>query len=104
MLTYFFLVGGGGGGNGGQNFSHIAMKFSKNTCIKTNKLKMAKLLIFCKVLSFIKQFEFALTALYTLGDFKVGISVSVYCSKCTLNTGVNTNFEIAHCIHSLVCL
>jgi hypothetical protein len=30
----------------------------------------------------------------TMGDFKVG--VSVYCTKCTLNTGVNTNFEITH--------
>jgi hypothetical protein len=29
----------------------------------------------------------------TMGDFKVG----VYCTKCTLNTGVNTNFEITHC-------
>jgi hypothetical protein len=33
----------------------------------------------------------------TLGDFKVGVSVGVYCTKCTLNTGVNTNFEITHC-------
>jgi hypothetical protein len=33
---------------------------------------------------------------HTLGDFKVGVSVGVYCTKCTLNTGVNTNFEIAH--------
>jgi hypothetical protein len=32
----------------------------------------------------------------TMGDFKVGFSVSVYCTKCTLNTGVNTNFEITH--------
>jgi hypothetical protein len=32
----------------------------------------------------------------TLGDFKVGVSVGVYCTKCTLNTGVNTNFEITH--------
>jgi hypothetical protein len=30
----------------------------------------------------------------TMGDFKVGVSVGVYCTKCTLNTGVNTNFEI----------
>jgi hypothetical protein len=28
---------------------------------------------------------------HTLGDFKVGVSVGVYCTKCTLNTGVNTN-------------
>jgi hypothetical protein len=33
----------------------------------------------------------------TMGDFKVGVSVGVYCTKCTLNTGVNTNFEITHC-------
>jgi hypothetical protein len=33
-----------------------------------------------------------------LGDFKVGVSVGVYCTKCTLNTGVNTNFEITQCI------
>jgi hypothetical protein len=32
-----------------------------------------------------------------MGDFKVGVSVGVYCTKCTLNTGVNTNFEITHC-------
>jgi hypothetical protein len=31
-----------------------------------------------------------------MGDFKVGVSVGVYCAKCTLNTGVNTNFEITH--------
>jgi hypothetical protein len=30
----------------------------------------------------------------TVGDFKVGVSVGVWCTKCTLNTGVNTNFEI----------
>jgi hypothetical protein len=35
----------------------------------------------------------------TMGDFKVGFSIGVYCTKCTLNTGVNTNFEIAHCIY-----
>jgi hypothetical protein len=33
----------------------------------------------------------------TMGDFKVGVSVGVYCTKCTLNTGVNTNFEITQC-------
>jgi hypothetical protein len=33
------------------------------------------------------------------GDFKVGVSVGVYCTKCTLNTGVNTNFEITHCLN-----
>jgi hypothetical protein len=32
-----------------------------------------------------------------MGDFKVGVSVGVYCTKCTLNTGVNTNFEITQC-------
>jgi hypothetical protein len=31
-----------------------------------------------------------------VGDFKVGVSVGDYCTKCTLNTGVNTNFEITH--------
>jgi hypothetical protein len=31
-----------------------------------------------------------------MGDFKVGFSVGVYCTKCTLNSGVNTNFEITH--------
>jgi hypothetical protein len=31
------------------------------------------------------------------GDFKVGVSVGVYCTKCTLNTGVNTNIEITQC-------
>jgi hypothetical protein len=36
---------------------------------------------------------------YTLGDFKVGVSVGVYCTKCTLNTGVDTNFEITHCMN-----
>jgi hypothetical protein len=35
--------------------------------------------------------------MYTVGDFKVGVSVGVYCTKCTLNTGVNTNFEITQC-------
>jgi hypothetical protein len=35
----------------------------------------------------------------TMGDFKVGFSVGVYCTKCTrLNTGVNTNFEITQCM------
>jgi hypothetical protein len=34
----------------------------------------------------------------TLGDFKVGVSVGVYCTKCTLSSGVNTNFEITHCL------
>jgi hypothetical protein len=34
----------------------------------------------------------------TMGDFKVGVSVGVYCTKCTLNTGVNTNFEITQCV------
>jgi hypothetical protein len=29
-----------------------------------------------------------------MGDFKVGVSVGVDCTKCTLNTGVSTNFEI----------
>jgi hypothetical protein len=33
----------------------------------------------------------------TMGDFKVGVSVGVCCTKCTLNTGVNTNFEITQC-------
>jgi hypothetical protein len=33
-----------------------------------------------------------------MGDFKVGVSVGVYCTKCALNTGVNTNFEITHCL------
>jgi hypothetical protein len=33
-----------------------------------------------------------------LGDFKVGFSVGVYCTNCTLNSGVNTNFEITHCL------
>jgi hypothetical protein len=33
-----------------------------------------------------------------MGDFNVGVSVGVYCTKCTLNTGVNTNFEITHFI------
>jgi hypothetical protein len=32
--------------------------------------------------------------LYTVGDFKVGVSAGVCCTKCTLNTGVNTNFEM----------
>jgi hypothetical protein len=36
-------------------------------------------------------------SLKTLGDFNVGFSVGVCCTKCTLNTGVNTNFEITHC-------
>jgi hypothetical protein len=35
-----------------------------------------------------------------MGDFKVGVSVGVYCTKCTLNTGVNTNFEITQCIYN----
>jgi hypothetical protein len=35
---------------------------------------------------------------FSLGDFKVGVSVGAYCTKCTLNTGVNTNFEITHCV------
>jgi hypothetical protein len=35
---------------------------------------------------------------HTMGDFKVGVSVGVYCTKCTLNTGVNTNFEITQCM------
>jgi hypothetical protein len=34
---------------------------------------------------------------YTMGDFKVGVSVGVCCTKCTLNTCVNTNFEITQC-------
>jgi hypothetical protein len=33
-----------------------------------------------------------------MGDFKVGVSVGVYYTKCTLNTGVNTNFEITQCM------
>jgi hypothetical protein len=37
---------------------------------------------------------FRFVQLRPLGDFKVGVSVGVYCTKCTLNTGVNTNFEI----------
>jgi hypothetical protein len=37
----------------------------------------------------------------TMGDFKVGVNTSVYCTKCTLNTGVNTNFEITQC--KLMC-
>jgi hypothetical protein len=40
----------------------------------------------------------------TMGDFKVGVSVRVYCTKCTLNTGVNTNFEITHCIYCVTNL
>jgi hypothetical protein len=32
-----------------------------------------------------------------MGDFKVGFSVGVYCTKCTPNSGVNTNFEITQC-------
>jgi hypothetical protein len=40
----------------------------------------------------------------TLGDFKVGVSVGIYCTKCTLNTGVNTNFEITHCTSSCTVL
>jgi hypothetical protein len=32
-----------------------------------------------------------------MGDFKIGVSVGVYCTNCTLNTGVNTNFEITQC-------
>jgi hypothetical protein len=39
---------------------------------------------------------------YTLGDFKVGVSAGVCCTKCTLNTGFNTNFEIAHCLSNNV--
>jgi hypothetical protein len=36
-----------------------------------------------------------------MGDFNVGVySVGVYCTKCTLNTGVNTNFEITQCIYT----
>jgi hypothetical protein len=35
---------------------------------------------------------------HTMGDFKVCVSVGVYCTKCTLNTGVNTNFEITQCM------
>jgi hypothetical protein len=35
-----------------------------------------------------------------MGDFKVGVSVGVYCTKCTLNTSVDTNFEITHWICS----
>jgi hypothetical protein len=31
-----------------------------------------------------------------MGDFKVGVSVGVYCTKCTPNSSVNTNFEIAN--------
>jgi hypothetical protein len=38
-----------------------------------------------------------------MGDFKVGVSVGVYCTKCTLNTGVHTNFEITHWIPPLAC-
>jgi hypothetical protein len=38
----------------------------------------------------------------TLGDFKVGVSAGVCCTKCTLNTGVNTNFEITHCSFCVV--
>jgi hypothetical protein len=34
-----------------------------------------------------------------MGDFKVGVSVGVCCTKCTLNTGVNTNFEITQYIY-----
>jgi hypothetical protein len=37
--------------------------------------------------------------MYTMGDFKVGVSVGVYCTKCTLNTSVNTNFEITQCTY-----
>jgi hypothetical protein len=39
-----------------------------------------------------------MTETLTLGDFKIGVSVGVYCTKCTLNTGVNTNFEITHSV------
>jgi hypothetical protein len=38
----------------------------------------------------------------TMGDFKVGVSICVYCTKCTLNTGVNTNFGITHCVYRVV--
>jgi hypothetical protein len=36
--------------------------------------------------------------LATMGNFKFGLSACVYCTKCTLNTSVNTNIEITHCI------
>jgi hypothetical protein len=29
-------------------------------------------------------------------DFKFGFSAGVYCTKCSLNINVNTNFEITH--------
>jgi hypothetical protein len=29
-----------------------------------------------------------------MGDFKFGVDTCVACTKCTLNTSVNTNFEI----------
>jgi uncharacterized Zn-finger protein len=32
-----------------------------------------------------------------LGDFKLGFSASVYCTKWTLNTSVNSDIEITHC-------
>jgi hypothetical protein len=46
-----------------------------------------------------KNAQFKTWIFTTLGDFKVGVSVGVYCTKCTLNTGVNTNFEITQCIY-----
>jgi hypothetical protein len=44
--------------------------------------------------------KFIWRSYHAVGDFKVGFSVGVYCTKCTLNTGVNTNFEITQCARS----
>jgi hypothetical protein len=38
---------------------------------------------------------------YTMGDFKFGVHTGVYCTKCTLNTSVNINFEITQCTLSV---
>jgi hypothetical protein len=52
-------------------------------------------------MGFDKTRRYGENVINTMGDFKVCVSVGVYCTKCTLNTGVNTNFEITHCISGI---
>jgi hypothetical protein len=33
-----------------------------------------------------------------MGNFKFGVSAGVYCTKCTLNTSVDTDIEIAQVV------
>jgi hypothetical protein len=66
-------------------------------CLRSPILNMRYLSTTNALSSFIWKTQCSLLSrsLNTIGDFKVGVSVGVYCTKCTLNTGVNTNFEIA---------